>query len=139
MLAPRTFIDPTPKPRPKKRKWLRQVTPARSKQLREYSLNRKLFLEANPICCVWLANNGWVQTRRDSLILYFAKGYVPLPHSAADLAVEYMAPRSTEIHHRRKRNGAQLNNEADWLAVCRKSHEWLHAHPAEARAKGWLV
>lgn len=49
------------------------------------------------------------------------------------------ARQATDIHHRNKRNGARLLDEEYWMSVCRKHHDWIHAHPAEARKLGWLV
>jgi hypothetical protein len=47
--------------------------------------------------------------------------------------------RTTEIHHMNHREGDRLNDERYWLAVSRAGHRAIHAFPAEARAKGWLV
>lgn len=46
---------------------------------------------------------------------------------------------ASEVHHRRGRNGLLLVDVRHWLAVCPACHAWIHAHPAEARAKGWLA
>ena len=45
---------------------------------------------------------------------------------------------TTDIHHRLGRIGPLLTNERHWLAVSRESHRWIHDHPAQARARGWL-
>lgn len=47
--------------------------------------------------------------------------------------------RATEIHHKEGRAGTRYLDEATWLPVCRDSHVWIHAHPKEARARGWLI
>lgn len=44
-----------------------------------------------------------------------------------------------EVHHRRGRSSLLLFDVRHWLAVCPACHAWIHAHPAEARAKGWLA
>jgi hypothetical protein len=47
---------------------------------------------------------------------------------------------ATDIHH----TYAGANRDAfylvqsTWLAVCRNCHDWIHAHPAEARTMNWL-
>ena len=28
--------------------------------------------------------------------------------------------------------------QSTWLAVCRNCHDWVHAHPKESRALGYL-
>ncbi len=141
MLAPRTFIDPTPKPRPKKRKWLRRVTPARSKQLREYSERRKIFLASHAICQIWLDRNGWAEA--DMITTdepwYYFRAQPAVCYRASDLAVEFFAPRSTEVHHKDRRHGERLNREEDWMALCAKNHAWIKENQSAARAKGWLV
>ena len=45
--------------------------------------------------------------------------------------------RSNEIHHTRGRVGRLLNMEDYWLPVSRKGHDWINAHPAEARKRTW--
>jgi len=46
---------------------------------------------------------------------------------------------ATDLHHKNHRNGERLNDVSNFMAVCRGCHNWIHAHPAEARAKGWLI
>lgn len=43
-----------------------------------------------------------------------------------------------EVHHTRGRAGALLTDERFWVAVSKQGHRWIHAHPAEARRRGWL-
>lgn len=45
----------------------------------------------------------------------------------------------SEIHHSRGRGGILLFDVRYWLPVCNSCHSYLHAYPAEARAKGWLA
>jgi hypothetical protein len=45
---------------------------------------------------------------------------------------------ATEIHHKRGRVGNLLLDKRHWLAVSRDGHNWIHAHPTEARMRGWL-
>lgn len=44
-----------------------------------------------------------------------------------------------EVHHKLGRSGILLFDVRHWLAVCPACHAWIHAHPGEARAKGWLA
>jgi hypothetical protein len=47
---------------------------------------------------------------------------------------------ATDVHH----TYAGANRDAfyliqsTWKAVCRNCHDWIHAHPSEARTMGWL-
>lgn len=43
-----------------------------------------------------------------------------------------------EWHHRQRR-GRQDHRPSNGLAACRPCHAWIHAHPQEAVAKGWIV
>jgi len=47
--------------------------------------------------------------------------------------------RATQIHHMKGREGARLNDTRYWLAVCAQCHDWIHAHPKEARRIGVLL
>ncbi len=46
--------------------------------------------------------------------------------------------RTTQVHHIAGRTGKNFLDESTWLAVSRIGHEWIHQHPKEARARGWL-
>ncbi len=45
---------------------------------------------------------------------------------------------STQVHHKNGREGELLNDESEWMAICAKHHDWVHANPNEARQRGWL-
>jgi hypothetical protein len=47
--------------------------------------------------------------------------------------------QATEIHHRAGRIGAKLNDETNFLALCRTCHRWVHERPSEARRLGYLL
>lgn len=47
--------------------------------------------------------------------------------------------RLNEVHHMRGRRGDLLRDRRFWLAVSKQGHRWIHSHPAEARARGWLA
>lgn len=101
---------------------IRRVSKKRAKQLRTYSTLRKEFLALHPICQVWLKEQGI--TESDTAIFH--------------LLLDDYAPRATEVHHMNRRNGARLNDEAYWLAVCAEAHRRIHAEPSWARAEGFL-
>ncbi len=44
-----------------------------------------------------------------------------------------------EVHHKKGRSGILLFDVRHWLAVCPACHVWIHAHPEEARKRGWLA
>ena len=47
---------------------------------------------------------------------------------------------ATDVHH--KFSGSDRDTyylvQSTWLAVCRNCHDWIHAHPKESRAFGYL-
>lgn len=47
--------------------------------------------------------------------------------------------RAREVHHRAGRHGKNLLDEATWLAVCRKCHNWIHANANESRKRGFII
>lgn len=44
----------------------------------------------------------------------------------------------TDVHHARGRFGSRLTNVHDWVALCRKCHDWVHRNPEEARKVGLM-
>lgn len=46
--------------------------------------------------------------------------------------------RHVDCHHTRGRIGALLMDQRFWKPLCRRHHEWVHAHPAKARELGLL-
>ena len=45
---------------------------------------------------------------------------------------------ATDVHHKAGR-GKMLCRTEYFMATCRQCHDWIHSHPAVARAQGWLV
>jgi hypothetical protein len=119
---------------------IRKVSTKRAKQLREYSARRVYFLRENPICQVWLRENGWthlvsgIYHKKVTESLYVKK-------TATELLSDFhfFAPASTEVHHVAKRRGEMLNDERNWLAVCRHNHERIEQNKGWARANGYLT
>jgi len=60
--------------------------------------------------------------------------------SLCQIAVKGCSVNATDVHH----TYAGSNRDAfylvqsTWLAVCRNCHDWVHAHPKESRAFGYL-
>ena len=42
------------------------------------------------------------------------------------------------IHHKAGRTGPDAHSPEGLLHVCRECHEYIHAHPAESRERGWM-
>ena len=63
-----------------------------------------------------------------------------LVNSLCQVKVNGCSHNATDIHH----TYAGSNRDAfylvqsTWLAVCRNCHDWIHAHPTEARTMNWL-
>lgn len=43
-----------------------------------------------------------------------------------------------DIHHTHGRLSGNYLNVETWLSVCRECHDWIHAHPSQARQLGLL-
>ena len=124
-------------PLARSRKPIRRATPKRANQLREYAKRRVRFLAEHPICGVWLKQNGWQQ-------IGIADSYVRQKVATVDFVSAHClraggAPAATEIHHRAKRRGALLLEEAFWLQVCAANHELIEQHKSWARENGFLL
>ena len=114
-----------------------KVSTKRARQLREYSARRIYYLREHPVCEVWLKENGWIRVETDPGVWTKWKDLSlrsTLPH-----LLSIGAPAATEIHHVAKRRGAMLNDERNWLAVCRHNHERIEQHKSWARANGYLT
>ncbi len=93
-----------------RRTTLRAVSKRRDALNKEYMAKRKAFLASNPLCMYQLAEG----------------------------VARHACNKATEIHHVCGRAGAHFLDEGTWMAVCRKSHRFIHDHPKLARAKGYL-
>lgn len=45
--------------------------------------------------------------------------------------------RSTDVHHKQGRTGTLLLDEEHFLSTCRSCHNWIEAHPEEAKDLGF--
>ncbi len=50
-----------------------------------------------------------------------------------------VSDRLEEVHHIRGRLGSLLMDKRYWMAVSKAGHNWIHAHPKDARVFGWLA
>jgi len=117
-LAKEGHLLTRPAPRPKKSKVIPKMSEKRAKQIEEYMKKRKDYLRERPLCNAWSRIHGW----------------------AMDAGLKaFRRERATEIHHKRGRIGKMLLDERFWVAVSRTSHNWIHAHPTEARKLGLLA
>lgn len=55
---------------------------------------------------------------------------------AQTTACSYLA---AHVHHRLMRSQLGKDTPDNLLAVCRPCHDYIHAHPAESYAAGWLI
>lgn len=92
------------------RKRIAPTSDKRRMELVAYGKARRLFLKAHPVCQCCPAIR---------------------PASKAN--------PSDDVHHTRGRQGRLLNYEPAWLAVCRPCHDWIGAHPMQARAMGFIA
>lgn len=47
--------------------------------------------------------------------------------------------KAVHIHHIRRRSQGGKGTVANGLHVCSICHTWIHDHPKEAEARGWLL
>lgn len=111
------------------RRRVKPMSDRRKKAARLYSKQRAAFLAAHPYCQVWIERMGL----SESALIQWHGNYSDV------WGVLRSAPLATDIHHKAGRTGPNYLNEATWLAVCRDEHAWIHAHPSEARRRGWLL
>ncbi len=76
-------MKPRRTPLKRSTKPIRRVSKKRAKEMQTYAQKRRDFLIKHPVCQVWLAENGFVDTA--------AAVFLVLLHGAG--------PKSTEIHH----------------------------------------
>lgn len=112
---------------------LRPMSKKREGERRIYLKKRKAFLAAHPYCQIWLRRIG--KTEADVI-----DGAVWCDDSDGEAlgAFRLVVPRSSEIHHTKKR-GRYYLDESTWLAASKEEHRWVHDNPAQARAIGLLA
>lgn len=104
--------------KPLRRTRLRPVSKRRAAEGRTYSAKRRAFLAAHQTC--------------QALPIILMAGHQVYMKAWSSTA-------ATDVHHKAGRRGDAYLDETTWLAVCRTCHDWIHAHPAEARKLGLIV
>lgn len=123
---------------PLKRKTpLRKRSSRKAKLDREYTKLRKKYLDENPICEWWLAENGFMKHANGYINIEGMYGFTPI-YDSHRMDVIFGAPRSAEIHHMRKPRITYQNDTSTWMAVSRLGHEWIENNKKLAREKGYL-
>ena len=64
-----------------------------------------------------------------------------LPGKTCPVAAAGIVPRAKVMnrpHHIRGRSGNLLWDTRFFLAVSQQGHDWIHANPGEAAARGWI-
>ncbi len=113
---------------------IKPVSDKRRKAMREYTKLRKAFLEAHPFCQWWLKEQG------DECPGGLSEEYAKENDGRFRInSVPSQCPRATECHHRNGRTGTNYLDTSTWMAVSRQGHEWIHQHPSQARAKGYIT
>lgn len=106
--------------RPKKsigpRKRIPAMSAKRKGEVREYSRKRKIFLGLRPTCERWTERWNVISDRGPSVIVTGTCGRI-----------------ADDVHHLKGRLDGNYLDDLTWLPVCRKCHDWIHAHPKEAR------
>lgn len=110
-IKPRARMNTKPK-----RKNLRSRTPERAKEERIYANQARDYIQ-------------WMQS-------YFRQ--CPVVCTIPELYEKHFPCHVTEIHHKRGRRGKLLLDKRYWMPVSRVGHQWIHAHPKEAKERGWL-
>jgi hypothetical protein len=116
---------------------LRSESPKRRAQRQDYTKLRRQYLADNPICEVWLRENGWQKIARH--IYEKQTGHFTFTRGPNGLTEENKAPAATEIHHMNKRHGTRLCDTTHFLAVCRANHDRIENNKAWARREGFLL
>lgn len=44
-----------------------------------------------------------------------------------------------DVHHRWLRSAGRDERPCNRVTLCRRCHDWVHAHPLKAQEEGWLV
>ncbi len=56
----------------------------------------------------------------------------------ADILESNCSYSATEVHHKKRRLGENLNDEATWIATCPECHRYVETHASTARRLGLL-
>lgn len=111
------WLDRKPAGR-KPRKPVKKRSAKRQRDAKEYTKLRAAFLIARPRCQ--------------------ACGPFDDAFGAGATWDRHKCAKSCDVHHKAGRLGGNLLNTTTWMAVCRSCHDWIHAHPSDARKLGLL-
>lgn len=100
------------------------MSPRRRKESAIYTKLRREFLTGNATCWAWMRLGG--------------DGEYGLMMDIWGSDWQRAQP-SEDVHHTAGRHGGNYLNVSTFMAVSRKAHDWIGAHPKEAEARGWIV
>ncbi len=106
---------------------LRPRAPGKIAAHRQYLQDKAVYLAAHPFCQIHIAIFGL-----DEALVIERGGKV----SAGG---QWFVPRSTDIHHRNKRDGERLLDQRWWISCCRENHDLVERCKAWARDNGLLL
>ena len=52
---------------------------------------------------------------------------------------QYCSKNGEHIHHLLRRSAGGSHEPENLISLCAACHGWVHNHPAESRARGWLA
>lgn len=99
---------------------------------RLYARDVARYLEQHPFCQIWLARH---EADEEMIVSAWRVGGSPETWEFRGARI----PRSTEVHHRNKRDGTRLRDQRWWMAASREQHDWVEEHKDDARALGYLL
>ena len=101
----------------------------RAKETNSYRRIAAAYLNAHPICQIWIARMGF----KESEVL----------QDYCDFGCTFyrglLAPKATQIHHRNKRNGVRLCDTRWFMSACDHEHDQVENRKAWAREQGFLL
>jgi hypothetical protein len=117
---------------------LNAMSPRRRKESAEYAKLRVAFLVANPICRIWMEQNGWSGPGIATGL--YRHGRTLKLATRAELVAKG-AWESCDIHHTfcGANRGKHYLNTNTWMAVSRKGHDIIHSDHTYARDRGWII
>lgn len=61
-------------------------------------------------------------------------------HPLCKVKVSGCSNTATDVHHKFSGDDRAVYYliQSTWMPACRNCHDWIHAHPADARTMGWL-
>ncbi len=136
--ASRRRVEYTPKPHPMiqrkaflkrstqplKRTPLKRAKPKRRKEKAEYARAEAIYLAAHPFCQIQIAMRG-------------ANERSVIENGGWDGDVRIA--RSTQVHHRNKRDSARLLDERWWMSAGFASHIIVESRKNWSRSEGYLL